>query len=389
MRGITRPCRHGLGPDLHQRWRSHLCGLCLTLRAESGQASRVLTGYDLLVLSVLVEAQTGPAATVTAGPCALRAMRPAEVIPADNSGARLAAAASLLAGAAALRDKITDADIPAPLRPPAARRAGRIEQKGRRLARESGLAPGLLSDAVIRAAEVEGLPRATLDELLEPSGAAVAELFARTADAAGLPANREPLMRAGDAFGRLVHLIDAVDDYRRDQRRGSFNPLAATSTPPAEARRLAELLVRSVGTALDGADLADPDLARALLGPVLERAVDRTFRGLAGTGPAVPRGDDHRRRRPALAGAAAGLAAMAVPAVLSLGIFGGRRRPRAVTTTRTARRPGTAATGVTGAGAPAASTCWRATAAPTWPATTAAAEAATTAASAAAERATP
>ena len=64
MRGIVRPCRHCLGPELHARWQAHLCGLCLTLRDVAGQPQRALTGYDVLLLSVLVEAQAGSAAYV-------------------------------------------------------------------------------------------------------------------------------------------------------------------------------------------------------------------------------------------------------------------------------------------------------------------------------------
>jgi hypothetical protein len=59
VRGVVRPCRHQLAPELFREWTAHLCGLCLTLQDGSGQASRLLTGYDALLLSVLVEAQTG------------------------------------------------------------------------------------------------------------------------------------------------------------------------------------------------------------------------------------------------------------------------------------------------------------------------------------------
>ena len=36
------------------RRQAHPCGLCLTLRDTAGQAQRVLTGYDVLLLSVLL-----------------------------------------------------------------------------------------------------------------------------------------------------------------------------------------------------------------------------------------------------------------------------------------------------------------------------------------------
>ncbi|MDQ1398241.1 MAG: hypothetical protein QOK20_173, partial [Acidimicrobiaceae bacterium] len=65
---------------LREQWRSHLCGLCLTLRDVAGQGSRVLTGYDVLLPSVLVEAQAGRSATTTAAPCPLRGFRTAEVL---------------------------------------------------------------------------------------------------------------------------------------------------------------------------------------------------------------------------------------------------------------------------------------------------------------------
>ncbi len=51
MKGIVRPCRHRLGPELQARWLGHLCGLCLSLRDTAGQAARVLTGYDALLVS--------------------------------------------------------------------------------------------------------------------------------------------------------------------------------------------------------------------------------------------------------------------------------------------------------------------------------------------------
>jgi hypothetical protein len=44
--GVVRPCRHVLCGSLFRDWTAHLCGLCLTLRAEHGQAARLVTDYD-------------------------------------------------------------------------------------------------------------------------------------------------------------------------------------------------------------------------------------------------------------------------------------------------------------------------------------------------------
>jgi hypothetical protein len=305
-----------MGPELKRKWMAHLCGLCLTLKAEGGQSARMLTGYDLVLLSVLVEAQVGAAPRTHAGRCLLRGMRTAEVVPSSSPAARFAAAGSFLAGSAALEDKVLDSDLPALAVPSADRFARRSSARGRRLAGESGFDSIVLSRAARDAAAVEG-PRASLDDLLAPSGRAVAALFAHTAHVAGRPANAERLAQVGDAFGRLAHLLDAVEDFEADRRRGKFNPLAATGTAPEQARRVATDLLASIREALAGVEMVDPELAQALLGPTLERSVARHF----GPDQAAP-----ERRQPGHA--TVGAVAIAAAPVALLGMFGRRWRRR-------------------------------------------------------------
>ena len=73
MFGVVRPCRHRLRGGLFGAWSAHLCGLCLTLRDIHGQAARLVTNYDGLLVSVLTEAQDPAVAPHrVAGRCALR-----------------------------------------------------------------------------------------------------------------------------------------------------------------------------------------------------------------------------------------------------------------------------------------------------------------------------
>jgi hypothetical protein len=65
--GIIRPCRHRLGGDLGDAWRAHLCGLCLSLRDDHGQAARLATNYDGLIISVLARKPGNAAALTKAG----------------------------------------------------------------------------------------------------------------------------------------------------------------------------------------------------------------------------------------------------------------------------------------------------------------------------------
>jgi hypothetical protein len=311
---------------------AHLCGLCLALRKDHGQFARMVTNYDGLLISVLTEAQATPGATRrdggwrrTAGPCPLRGMRTASV--AQGEGARLAAAVSLVLASAKVRDHVADGDGWLARRPVAlaARRvASSWGAAGARGGSAVGFDTAVLVDAVDRQVGIETLagPGTPVLTVTEPTETATAAAFAHTAILAGRPGNAEPLAEAGRLFGRLAHLLDAVEDRETDAASGAWNPLTATGTSLAEARRLADDAVHGIRLALREAEFTDGKLAHRLLVHELPVAVDRAFGTAAcahGAGPYAPPGGPgaplppeppHRDRRGLIAGCAvwAGLA---------------------------------------------------------------------------------
>ncbi|GGS68795.1 DUF5685 family protein [Streptomyces badius] len=300
MFGIVRPCTHRLSEGLRVEWMAHLCGLCLALRADHGQFARIVTNYDCLIVSVLTEAQTGPApgGRRTAGPCPLRAMRTAPV--AQGEGARLAAAVSLVLASAKVRDHVADRDGLLARRPVAAaarRVAAGWDRAGARTGAALGFDTALLVDAVDRQTGIEtlagiGTPLLTVTE---PTETATAAAFAHTAHLAGKPQNAAPLAEAGRLFGRLAHLLDAVEDREADAASGAWNPLTATGTPLAEARRLCDDALHGVRLALREVEFTDGKLVHVLLAHELRRSVDRAFGTSScshqeGRGPLTPDG---------------------------------------------------------------------------------------------------
>lgn len=282
MFGIVRPCSHRLGDALKTEWMAHLCGLCLALRADHGQFARVVTNYDGLVVSVLTEAQTErtPAQRRTAGPCPLRAMRTAPV--ARGEGAKLAVAVSLVLASAKVRDHVADGDGVLARRPVAAaarRVAAGWDRAGARSGAALGFDTAVLVDAVDRQTGIEALagPGTPLLAVTEPTETATAAAFAHTAVLAGRPENTAPLAEAGRLFGRLAHLLDAVEDKASDAASGAWNPLTATGTSLAEARRLADDAVHGIRLALKDARFVDDRLVHVLLAHELRTAVNRTF----------------------------------------------------------------------------------------------------------------
>lgn len=285
MFGIIRPCRHRLGGELAAAWQAHLCGMCLSLRDDHGQLARLATNYDGLVVSVLAEAQSdGVPQRRAAGRCALRRMRRADVAFGDC--ARLAATVSLVLAAAKVSDHAADGDGPAGragVRSSAAMLGRRWAAQGAAAGRELGFETALLTEAVDRQVAVEtaaGLGTPLL-AVTEPTETATAAAFEYTAVLAGKPGNRAALAEAGRLFGRIAHLLDAVEDLDADTASGAWNPLTATGADTAEARRLCEDALLGIGLALAEAEFADARLVNALLVGELSRAVQRTF-GRAG-----------------------------------------------------------------------------------------------------------
>ncbi|MCX4968472.1 DUF5685 family protein [Streptomyces sp. NBC_00654] len=300
MFGIVRPCTHRLSEGLRTEWMAHLCGLCLALRADHGQFARIVTNYDGLIVSVLTEAQSvrTPAGRRTAGPCPLRSLRTAPV--ARGEGARLAAAVSLVLASAKVRDHVADRDGLLARRPVAAaarRVAASWDRAGARTGAALGFDTSLLVDAVDRQTGIEALagPGTPLLTVTEPTETATAAAFAHTAVLAGKPRNAAPLAEAGRLFGRLAHLLDAVEDREADAASGAWNPLTATGTPLGEARRLCDDALHGVRLALRDTEFTDGRLVHVLLAHELRRSVDRAFgssscshRGAFGPPPGHP-----------------------------------------------------------------------------------------------------
>jgi hypothetical protein len=293
--GMIRPCRHTLTPALRGEWMGHLCGLCYALRDDHGQAARIATNYDGLLISVLLDAQA-PGRRRLAGPCPLRGMRRQSV--ATGEGARLAATVSLILASAQLQDHAADGDYASKAVTAAARRvAGAWARRASGTATDLGLDAGVLLDAVARQPGVEHSGSSLLT-VTEPTETATAAAFAHTAVLAGRPSNARALSEVGALFGRLAHLLDAVEDLHADRASGAWNPLTATGTDLLAARRVADDAALGIRLALDEVAWSRRRLAHRLLVHELNRSIAHTFAHAAGDQDGDGNGDTKRHKGP-------------------------------------------------------------------------------------------
>lgn len=321
--GIIRPCRHQLGSELADAWRAHLCGMCLSLRDDHGQLARLATNYDGLIISVLAEAQATPPDQAglpglagplggrrTAGPCPLRGMRRADVATGDC--ARLAATVSLILAAATVSDHAADRDgitgrpgIRTAARGLARHWASRAADAGAAL----GLDTAILTEAVESQAAVEaaaGLGTSLLS-VTAPTETAAGAAFGHTAILAGRPENAEALTEAGRLFGRIAHILDAVEDLAADTATRAWNPLTATGTSLDQAYQICDDALPGIRLSLAGTNFLGSTaftgstvpvgarLAEALLVSELSRSVRHIFAAATGNGTG-PTADDKGKR---------------------------------------------------------------------------------------------
>lgn len=272
MFGVLKPCAHGaakygIDPD---QWQAHMCGLCLGLRDGHGQLARAATNTDAIVLSVLTEAQAGTGSRTNAAPCPLRGMRRASVVAADAPGVQLAATASLLLGAAKIRDHVDDGDAGAFARRPMRKISDSWATRAQRQADAIGLDVAPLLTAIAAQPGLEArAAEGCLEDLTGPTQLCAATLFGHTATLAGRPENVAALQEIGRHVGRIAHLADAIEDLERDRARGRFNPLDATGTDMPRAYELVRESEASIRRAAVEAELDQvPTVRWALLDPL-------------------------------------------------------------------------------------------------------------------------
>jgi len=207
------------------------CGLCATYGRDYRTRTRLLAATDPSVLVVLVEAlhpEPPPRARVRC-PLALMAVKRRAADPTWGPMAEVAALQVVLANEKLLDDRL-DRDRAL------ARAAGRLFARDLVTAEALLVARGFPLDALRAAlrgqAALEAARDSDLDALAAPTGDGLGLIT-------GWLAPPEPVTRGaattfGRRLGRLLYVVDALQDLPRDRLRGSFNPLApllATPTP--------------------------------------------------------------------------------------------------------------------------------------------------------------
>ncbi|MBE6619903.1 MAG: hypothetical protein E7625_00870 [Ruminococcaceae bacterium] len=227
MIGYIRPHTPELKLREYQYYRGVYCGLCRAMGRCTGQCSRLALSYDLVFLSLTRLALAGgnPKGEQGTRPvafdrrrCLVHPLRPRLSLQPGDVTNYTACAAAVLNYHKLLDDKTDETGgkrIRARLALPSFARFMRRAER-----RYPGLSHCILPH-MERLHQMETSELASADEPATAFGEVLAALFAYGLD----PAPARIAHHIGFHVGRWLYLIDAIDDYEEDVRRGRPNPL--------------------------------------------------------------------------------------------------------------------------------------------------------------------
>lgn len=219
MFGYVRARWDILSPEERQAYQSAYCGVCHAMGKHYGQFSRLFLNYDFAFLAMLL-APSGP---IQCNDCKRCLLHPIKGHSACNDGTwfEQAAGESVILTYWKLKDSVLDHSFLSGL--PARFLCFCLSRSYRKAKRRY---PSFDREVIYLLKELN-----TLEREKSPSIDKTADCFARLLRAAAPTTCDEGQNRALAQLlyhiGRWIYLIDAVDDFDKDQRTGNYNPIAA------------------------------------------------------------------------------------------------------------------------------------------------------------------
>ncbi len=242
------------------------CGICREIRQRATQTARLSLSYDMAFLALLLMSLYEPEEERGKLHCAAHPLRRREWV--DNDYVRYAADMNtVLAYYKLLDDWQDDRKVSAKILAESFRTA--LPDLQRRYPRQCKAVTVCLDE--LHSLEQRNCPNP--DEPAACFGHLMAELLVYREDLWA-----PSLRQVGFHLGRYIYLADAAVDYRRDERKGKYNPFLAMGTGEDWAR-WEEYLVLAMGRCTANYEKLPLVQDKALLDNILYSGVWVSFRG--------------------------------------------------------------------------------------------------------------
>ena len=255
-----------LTKEQQNRYSSIYCGICRGIRNQSGQTARISLSYDMAFLSALLMSLYEPEEISGRNACLIHPISRRPWV--DNDYVRYGADMNVALGYYnALDDWQDDRNHAAKLLAQVLeKRLPSVEQRYPRQCKA-------IKTCIAQLSELEKENCSNPDEPAACFGQLMGELLVYKEDLWS-----SSLRQMGDALGRFIYLLDAALDYRRDQKKGKYNPYIAMGMGE-DWKRWEEYLVLTMGRCTDFYERLPLVQDKALLDNILYSGVWVNYRG--------------------------------------------------------------------------------------------------------------
>ena len=255
-----------LDKEQRLRYRSIYCGICTQIRENASPICRLALSYDMAFLATLYMSLYEPEETVSESRCALHPVKPRQKV--DNPYIRYAADMNVALAYFNAADDWQDDQ----------KRSAKWKMQifGKRYPEIAQRYPRQCEAIAACLEKLSALERENCDNADETAncfGALMAELLVYEEDLWA-----PTLRKMGMALGRFIYLADAAVDYRKDQKNGKYNPLAAMQTGE-DWPRWENYLVMAMGCCTEAFEKLPLVQDKKLLDNILYSGVWCNFRG--------------------------------------------------------------------------------------------------------------
>ena len=238
MFGYVMADQKGLTKEEKSRYGSIYCGICRQIRSRSSNMARLGLSYDMAFLALLLMSLYEPEEVAGSRACALHPFKPRAWV--DNEYVRYAADMNVALAYYNALDDYADEK-----RPIAKLSAGIFGKSCPEIAGRFPRQCEAIESCITRLNQLEKAGCTNPDETAGCFGQLMGELLVYREDLWA-----PTLRQMGMALGRFIYLADAATDYRRDRKKGQYNPFLAMGTGE-DPQRWEQYLVLAMGRCTD------------------------------------------------------------------------------------------------------------------------------------------
>ena len=215
MFGYVRPCVPELKVRDNELYRATYCGLCRTMGKTTGCLSKMTLNYDFVFLALLQMAVNNEEVKVKMRRCGVHPFKKRPMIE-PNDSLKFSAKASVILTRLKLKDNVSDSHGLARLK---AKIAGCVSIFLKKTDKNLKELEAEIWKCIAELTQYEKENTDSIDKVANTFGTLLGTLASYSLEGA----SKRIVYEIGFHLGKLIYVLDAIDDLKSDIKTGSFN----------------------------------------------------------------------------------------------------------------------------------------------------------------------